>query len=83
MPICHTTNSTCGHPIHNFNEVAKLLYDAEALAFCETADELASQVMQLCEDEEAGKAMGRAAARVVKKNRGALIQLMALVSDTL
>ncbi len=72
-----------GPYIHNFNEVAKLLYDAEALAFCETADELASQVMQLCEDEEAGKAMGRAAARVVKKNRGALIQLMALVSDTL
>lgn len=69
--------------IHNFHEVAKLLHDAGALKFCETADDLASQVVQLCEDEEASKAMGRAAALVVKKNRGALIQLMGLVGDTL
>ena len=69
--------------IHNFHEVAKLLHDAGALKFCETADDLASQIVQLCEDEEASKAMGRAAALVVKKNRGALIQLMGVVSDTL
>ena len=69
--------------VRNFDEVAKLLHEAGALTFCETADDLASQVMQLCEDKETRKKLGRAAAHVVQMNQGALIKLMGLVGDTL
>ena len=69
--------------VHNFTEVAKLLHEAGALEFCETADELSKQVMQLCEDEETNKKMGHAAAHVIENNRGAVTNLMGLVENSL
>ena len=69
--------------VHNFSEVAKLLHEAGALAFCRDADELARYVVQICEDEKTSKQMGCAAARVVETNRGALMKLMDLVEHTI
>lgn len=69
--------------VHNFTEVAKLLHEAGALEFCETADELSKQVMQLCEDEETNKKMGHAAAHVIENNRGAVTKLMGMVENSL
>ena len=65
------------------NHAAKLLHEAGALEFCETADELSKQVMQLCEDEETNKKMGHAAAHVIENNRGAVTKLMGMVENSL
>jgi len=72
-----------GPHLFNFAEVARVLQDADALAICHNAHQIAQRVMELLDDPDAMERMGQAAMGVVAANRGALNKTLTIVDGLL
>jgi 3-deoxy-D-manno-octulosonic-acid transferase len=72
-----------GSHLFNFQPIAALLSDADALFVVADAVDLAARVERLLADPAARQAAGRRAQAVVDANRGALARTLALIEQQL
>ena len=72
-----------GPYLFNFSEASRLLLQSDAMAVCDSAEQLAGQAVELFQDSLRRQEMGAAARRVAEANRGALERLLALVEKTI
>jgi 3-deoxy-D-manno-octulosonic-acid transferase len=68
-----------GPHLFNFQQIAALLMDAEALLVAHDAAELAARLARLLDDPAERRSAGRRARAVVEANRGALERTLALI----
>lgn len=72
-----------GPHLFNFSEASRLLLQADAMAVCDSAEQLAGQALELFQDSQRRQQMGAAARCVAEANRGALERLLAIVEKTI
>lgn len=72
-----------GNYLSNFQEISKLLDDANALIRVNNAEELANAVVMFFKDKEIKIKRGKAGLKVIEQNRGALNKLIQWVESHL
>ncbi len=72
-----------GPHLFNFSEASRLMLEADGMAICNSASELAAAVIKLLSEPGQAEAMGASANRVAEQNRGALDKLLALIARQL
>lgn len=72
-----------GPHLFNFSEASQLLLDGGAMQVCQSADEMAGQVIELLQNQAQRAEMGSAAQRIADANRGALDRLLGLIDKTI
>ncbi len=70
-----------GPQLFNFAEISNLLLAADALTICNSADVIASAVLELLNNEALREEKGAAARAVVEANRGAMAKLLAVIDQ--
>lgn len=68
-----------GPHLFNFSEASQLLLEGGAMQICDSADQMAEQVVELLQNQVQRTEMGNAAQRIAEANRGALDRLLNLV----
>jgi 3-deoxy-D-manno-octulosonic-acid transferase len=68
-----------GPHLFNFSEASQLLLVGGAMQICDSADQLAEQVVELLNDQQRRAEMGSSARLIAEANRGALDKLIALI----
>jgi 3-deoxy-D-manno-octulosonic-acid transferase len=72
-----------GPHLFNFSEASQLLLEGGAMQVCDSADQLADQVVELLQNQQKSTEMGSAAQRIADANRGALGKLLSVIEKTL
>ena len=72
-----------GPHLFNFSEASHLLLNGGAMQICQSADEMAEQVVELLANQVQRDEMGSAAQRIAEANRGALDRLLSLIDKTI
>ncbi len=72
-----------GPHLFNFSEASQLLLDGGAMHICQSADQMAEQVVGLLQNQAQRTEMGDAAQRIAEENRGALDRLLGLIEKTI
>ena len=72
-----------GPYLFNFSEASQLLLNGGAMQICQSADEVAGQVIELLQNQAQRAEMGDAAQRIAGANRGALDRLLGLIDKTI
>jgi len=72
-----------GPHLFNFSEASQLLLNGGAMQICQSADQMAEQVVELLENQVQRDEMGSAAQCVAEANRGALDRLLSLIDKTI
>lgn len=67
--------------LQNFDDIAMLFVEAEAMKIVKDSDSLVQTIERLCSDEDYRNNMGSAAAAVMEENRGTLDRVMNLIED--
>lgn len=65
--------------VHNFDDIAMLFVEADAMQIVKDADSLVQSIDRLCSDEAYRNKMGSAAAGVMDENKGILDRVMNLI----
>ncbi|MGS2724749.1 lipid IV(A) 3-deoxy-D-manno-octulosonic acid transferase [Porticoccus sp. GXU_MW_L64] len=68
-----------GPHLHNFTEASRLLLAADAMAVCDSSEQIAAHMETLLNDPQRRAAMGEAAKAVAAQNRGALQRLLTVI----
>ena len=72
-----------GPHLFNFSEASQLLLDGGAMQICQSADQIAEQVVELLQNPAQRAEMGSAAQRIAEANRGALDKLLRVIEKTI
>jgi 3-deoxy-D-manno-octulosonic-acid transferase len=72
-----------GPHLFNFSEASQLLLEGGAMQICDSADQMAEQVVELLQNQVQRTEMGNAAQRIAEANRGALNRLLNLIEKTI
>ena len=72
-----------GPHLFNFSEASQLLLDGGAMQICQSAEQMAEQVVGLLQNQVQRTEMGGAAQRIAEENRGALNRLLDLIEKTI
>lgn len=72
-----------GPHLFNFSEASQLLLNGGAMQICQSADQMAEQVVELIQNQAQRDEMGGAAQRIAEANRGALDRLLSLIDKTI
>jgi 3-deoxy-D-manno-octulosonic-acid transferase len=72
-----------GPHLFNFSEASQLLLEGGAMQICDSADQMAEQVVELLQNQTQRAEMGSAAQRIAEANRGALDRLLNLIDKTI
>ncbi|MAC46111.1 MAG: 3-deoxy-D-manno-octulosonic acid transferase [Oceanospirillum sp.] len=82
-PACLKKPVLSGGYLFNFNDVAEMFDQNNALSRCTEVNEISTKVIELLQDPEYRKEMGQKAYQVVEKNRGALERQFRLIEKSL
>jgi len=72
-----------GPHLFNFSEASQLLLEGNAMQVCQSAEQMAEQVVELLENQTRRAEMGGAAQRIADANRGALDKLLRVIEKTI
>ncbi|MGB0449277.1 MAG: lipid IV(A) 3-deoxy-D-manno-octulosonic acid transferase [Porticoccaceae bacterium] len=72
-----------GPHLFNFSEASQLLLDGGAMQICQSADQIAEQVVELLQNPAQRAEMGSAAQRIAEANRGALDRLLGVIEKAI
>lgn len=82
-PACLSKPVLSGGYLFNFQDVADLFDEQEALIRCDDSGDLSQQITDLLSNDERREEMGQKALSVVEKNRGALERQFQLIRTSL
>ncbi|MBA2652366.1 MAG: lipid IV(A) 3-deoxy-D-manno-octulosonic acid transferase [Tatlockia sp.] len=82
-PIAMEVPVFSGPHVHNFKTICRDLQQAQAIELVETADDLASKIIALHQDEEKKKSLIRNATSVLESNKGAVARYVSRVEAIL
>lgn len=72
-----------GPHLFNFSEASQLLLEGNAMQVCQSAEQMAEQVVELLQNQPRRAEMGSAAQRIADANRGALDKLLRVIEKTI
>ena len=72
-----------GPHLFNFSEASQLLIEGNAMQVCQSAEQMAEQVVELLQNQPRRAEMGSAAQRIADANRGALDKLLRVIEKTI